>query len=74
MGLRFTGRKVLIAGTSMYSLEAFDVSSGGRVKVRASLEALQDYGDDAVEQKAIDKYDAAQFDGDWITVTTTDFN
>lgn len=52
-------------------LEAFDGDQ--RVVVITSVEAIEDNGLGAVQQKAIEKYDKGLFNNGRITVFTTDF-
>jgi hypothetical protein len=49
-------------------------SQGELVIVEGSHEAIQDYGEDAVQQKASDKYDAGLVSNNIVTVRTADFD
>jgi hypothetical protein len=51
---------------------AEDVPTGAPVMVRASREAVDDYGEAAVKDKASDKYDRIDKPAT-VTVTTSDF-
>jgi hypothetical protein len=48
-------------------------SKGEDVVVEASHEALKDYGETKVQQKASDKYDAGEVHENKVTVRTSDF-
>jgi hypothetical protein len=49
-------------------------SQGELVIVEGSHEAIQDYGEDAVQQKASEKYDAGLVSNNIVTVRTADFD
>jgi hypothetical protein len=68
MGLSFSGKQ---ADTDTgVSLEAFDGDK--RVVVKASSEAIQDYGLSAVRQCASEKYDAGDLADGFVQVWTDD--
>jgi len=68
--LNFSGQQIKTeTGTNF---EAFDHQK--RVVVKASDEALQDYGENSVRLKASDKYDEGRVETDGsVRVTTSDF-
>lgn len=69
MPLSFTGQSVTTPNFGR-SLEASDGNS--IIAVLTSEEAIQDFGLDAVQQKASDKYDAGQLDETGRVIVFTD--
>lgn len=55
------------------SLHAQDAATGERVKVRASIEAIQDHGLGRVQSVASEKYDSEGIEAEgWVWVRTND--
>jgi hypothetical protein len=71
MPLRFTGEWLPTINSKDY--RAFGSRENELIIVEASHEALHDYGETAVKQRANDKYDAQQIQNNRITVRTSDF-
>jgi hypothetical protein len=69
--LTFTGEALKTNNSTNYRAIG---SHGELVIVEASHEALQDYGEGAVQQKAGAKYDLMEIQNDRVTVKTTDFH
>ncbi|ESW88668.1 hypothetical protein NKH47_14770 [Mesorhizobium sp. M1060] len=71
MGLIFTGER---GNSSEFELLLEALDGEERVVVVTSTEAIEDYGLEAVQDKASEKYDAKRFNENGrVTVTTSDF-
>jgi hypothetical protein len=70
MSLSFTGESVQTLNTTDYKAIG---SQGEQIIVKASHEAIQDYGEVAVQAKAIEKYNDNQIVNHTVTVQTPDF-
>jgi hypothetical protein len=71
MSLSFTGEFLQTMNTNDY--KAFG-SPGEQIIVKASHEAIQDYGEVAVQAKAVEKYNDNQVINHTVTVETSDFH
>jgi hypothetical protein len=70
MPLSFSGDKHTTINSTDY--RAFG-SQNEMIIVEASHEAIQDFGEDAVQYKASAKYDTGQASNNRVTVRTSDF-
>jgi hypothetical protein len=70
MPLSFTGESLQTMNTTNYKATG---SQGELVIVEASHEALQDFGEAAVQQRAGSKYDAGYVSNNIVNVRTSDF-
>lgn len=71
MSLSFTGKSLQTLNTTDY--KAFS-SQGEQIIVKASHEAIQDYGEVAVQAKAVEKYNDNQVISHVVMVQTSDFH
>jgi hypothetical protein len=70
MPLTFTGKFLKTLNTTNYRALGSD---GALIVVEASDEAVDDFGENTVQAKARDKYDAGDISNNIITVKPTDF-
>ena len=70
MSLSFTGESMQTTNTTAY--KAFG-SQGEQIIVKASHEAIQAYGEAAVQAKAVEKYNDNQVVNHMVSVQTSDF-
>lgn len=71
MGLIFSGVTAIHLEGGI-SLQATDSETGDRVKVRASQEAMKDYGASRVHTVASEKYDQDILEDGWVWVRAHD--
>ena len=71
MALKYTGETHTDLNGTLFKATG---DNGEHIIVHGSHEALKDYGEDRVKQKACDKYNANEIHSGKITVFTTDFH
>jgi hypothetical protein len=70
MSLSFTGESLQTTNTTDYKAIG---SQGEQIIVKASHDAIHDYGEAAVQAKAVEKYNDNQVVNHTVTVRTSDF-